>query len=65
MKLIVGTGNFNKNFILSKKNINNKFKRKLIRKVGSLKESVIDTSPEYSNAEHLIGKNFYKVTQHF
>ena len=60
MKLIVGTGNFNKNFILSKKNINNKFKRKLIRKVGSLRESVIDTSPEYSNAEHLIGKNFSK-----
>ena len=60
MKLIVGTGNFNKNFILSKKNINNKFKIKLIKKVGSLQESVIDTSPEYSNAEHLIGKNFSK-----
>ena len=60
MKLIVGTGNFNKNYILSKKNLNNNFKRKLIQKVGGLRESVIDTSPEYSNAEHLIGKNFSK-----
>ena len=60
MKLIVGTGNFNKEYILSKNNIKNNFKKNLIRKVCCLREAIIDTAPAYSSAEYLIGKHSSK-----
>tara|TARA_A100001015_G_scaffold255154_1_gene296419 strand:+ start:896 stop:1735 length:840 start_codon:yes stop_codon:yes gene_type:complete len=60
MKLIVGTGNFNKEYILSKNNIKNNFKKNLIRKASCLREALIDTAPAYSSAEYLIGKHSSK-----
>ena len=57
MKLAIGTGNFNKKFFLKGETLNNNNKKNLIRLFNDSCNTFIDTSPEYGNAEYIIGNN--------
>jgi aryl-alcohol dehydrogenase-like predicted oxidoreductase len=61
MNIILGTGNFNPNYALeSKKILTNSMKNSIIKKAIDEGVNIIDTGPDYGNAEKLLGNNISK-----
>ena len=64
MKFILGTGNFNFKYQLDKKKkIKNIEKHNIIKKANELNFTFFDTSPDYAEAESIIGKEVSKKKQ--
>jgi aryl-alcohol dehydrogenase-like predicted oxidoreductase len=58
MNIIIGTGNFNPNYLLeSKKFLTNRMKKSIIKKAIDEGVNIFDTGPDYGNAEKILGNN--------